>query len=353
MNRPFLAPTMTQILNLLTNGFCIQVSDRLLSRTFKPQEKSDRRIWTAPHDTNSNKSLVFLASDAFVIIGYCGIAYLEGDTTDTYIAKKLIGIDLLNDGSNKTNVPLSAVKLNDSIDALKTGLSESLRKLPIDRRRERLEITIAGWKWGSSSEDQVAFCQLVARDIETGDGSSLTIKSWEDSHPDALLLAPTPALPREEFERTVKQINKERVFSTNAREILNETLSNVAKLRPRAVSESSLEITAKPYIYKEYPLDTHLTFRFSHAGKGLRGDADVKAGYLPWIISPPFISWPQVVKQGSAMSTINFIGALRYNIITPESDVDGLIFSVESQDRQSEAAREESIEWLRRNKPDA
>src|SRR5215216_6024666 len=69
---------MTLVLSLANSRrYVLQVSDRLLTLTGGGQE----------FDPMSNKSLVYFARDALVVIGYSGLAYIDRTSTDEWIAQ--------------------------------------------------------------------------------------------------------------------------------------------------------------------------------------------------------------------------------------------------------------------------
>ena len=75
---------MTQIVAAIGPGFLMQASDRLVS--LAPSLR--------PYDPNANKSLILGAVDGVALIGYTGLAYIDGRPTDQWIAETLTGLDL-------------------------------------------------------------------------------------------------------------------------------------------------------------------------------------------------------------------------------------------------------------------
>lgn len=74
---------MTLRVTFVSGDYVLQVSDRLVS--------VDRRAGVESYDREANKTVVYFARDAYVSIGYTGLAYLEDRPTDQWIAEKLIG----------------------------------------------------------------------------------------------------------------------------------------------------------------------------------------------------------------------------------------------------------------------
>jgi hypothetical protein len=74
---------MSLVLTAACRLFTMQVSDRLIS--------TEHQRTDPPEYALSNKSIVYLALNAIVSMGYVGTAYLEGRPTDEWIAERLWG----------------------------------------------------------------------------------------------------------------------------------------------------------------------------------------------------------------------------------------------------------------------
>lgn len=77
--------TMTQIFTVFAMGAVYQLSDRLV---VTPGPGKCYRPW----DDGFNKSIVFRARDALVLIGFSGKAYIDELPTDAWVAWKLTGL---------------------------------------------------------------------------------------------------------------------------------------------------------------------------------------------------------------------------------------------------------------------
>lgn len=60
-----------------------------------------------PFDPEANKTIVYVARDAIVSIGYTGRAYLEGRPTDQWIAEQLIGEEVASRARARWRYPSS------------------------------------------------------------------------------------------------------------------------------------------------------------------------------------------------------------------------------------------------------
>jgi hypothetical protein len=72
---------MTVIASLSGVRYAALASDRLVTCAHP-----HTRHYLGPHDPEANKLVVLLTPDSFVLIGYCGSAYVEGMATDNWIA---------------------------------------------------------------------------------------------------------------------------------------------------------------------------------------------------------------------------------------------------------------------------
>src|SRR5262245_50483627 len=131
---------MTQNIGIVTRHHAFHVSDRLVTQ--KVGGKFDA------FDDNSNKTVVFRAKDARVVVGYSGRAYLDNIPTDTFIARSLLGVGLRGEGGfYAVGFPPSWTDIGRSVERLSQDLSSALGRLPLSERRSSpLELMILGWR---------------------------------------------------------------------------------------------------------------------------------------------------------------------------------------------------------------
>ncbi|MDP7733983.1 hypothetical protein [Mycobacterium paragordonae] len=84
---------MTLIVAVATGNFAVHASDRYVSVQKTPRNPSGD--W----DVNANKTVVVIGSDCWVVLGYTGLAYLDGKPTDQVIAEAISGYDDLSGGA--------------------------------------------------------------------------------------------------------------------------------------------------------------------------------------------------------------------------------------------------------------
>jgi len=146
---------MTQIISHLAANHICQVSDFLVSvRT--------SRSGLDPHDRAFSKSILYLAKDALVAVGFTGMAYINDIPTDEWIASILAGQSLrASDGRGfGTQIRSTAGRSFYPTNWLDIGLAvkrlqDNLAMVFADLRRRRettalkagLVISIVGWQW--------------------------------------------------------------------------------------------------------------------------------------------------------------------------------------------------------------
>ena len=132
---------MTLVLTLVTTRYVMQVADRLVTTDGKK------------FDPASNKSLIYLAKNAIVTIGYSGLAYLDGIPTDEWIAQTLWGKELprRDDGRVAGHVlgggGRQSIDIGRAIERVRSGSENALRKDRTPLKARFLQIVLAGWQW--------------------------------------------------------------------------------------------------------------------------------------------------------------------------------------------------------------
>lgn len=132
---------MTLVLTLAHPNYVVQVADRRVT--------TDGVVF----DSASNKSLIYLARNAIVTIGYCGLAYLQGIPTDEWIAQTLWGEELLRrEDGRLAGMCFAAGRqgiddIGRSIDQLRKSVQAALQEEQAPLELRSLQIICAGWQW--------------------------------------------------------------------------------------------------------------------------------------------------------------------------------------------------------------
>src|ERR1700761_1987071 len=135
---------MTLIVTVATPCFVMQAGDRLLTREIAEE---DYEIY----DANSNKNVIYEASDGLLTISYAGIAFINRQPTDEWLAHLLQPtVRNLFEGchdpygfSVENLASCERFSVNEVLKVLRT----SLRNLASSTvSRHGLVVTVAGWR---------------------------------------------------------------------------------------------------------------------------------------------------------------------------------------------------------------
>ncbi|MEX3763691.1 hypothetical protein [Paraburkholderia phenoliruptrix] len=144
---------MTLIVTISTPSCVIQAGDRLITRNVTGRIEEV--------DAQSNKSVLYEASDGLLAISYCGNAYIEGRPTDEWLAGLLHANvrNMFADGPNPAAVQLGPLPPQEllSVDRVLQQLRESLEKLePPFVAHNGVSVSVAGWKVKDDNAEFIA-----------------------------------------------------------------------------------------------------------------------------------------------------------------------------------------------------
>lgn len=114
---------MTLILGAVWRGRAIHASDRFVS-------VKHPKFPTGEFDPHSNKTLVLCGSDCRVVIGYSGLAFLDGKPTDQFIAEAVTGIPDLSGGGMLIGPPDRGLHYRKIRDRIEHAIVDAYRRLP-------------------------------------------------------------------------------------------------------------------------------------------------------------------------------------------------------------------------------
>jgi hypothetical protein len=130
---------MTLILTQGSERYVLQVSDRLLTQ---PRRRK-------PFDPVSNKTTIYLTTDALISIAYSRAAYLDQTPTDQWIAEILKGErHALNaQGALELGRHRQWPDIDQTTELIRAALESSVRSL---ESPPLVHIVVAGWKWDTA-----------------------------------------------------------------------------------------------------------------------------------------------------------------------------------------------------------
>jgi len=291
---------MTLVLSLLTTRYVMQVADRLVT--------ADGKLI----DPASNKSLIYLARNAIVAIGYSGLAYLDGIPTDEWIAQTLWGKEFPrhDDGRAVGHVlgmeGRQCIDIGGAIERIRSGCENALRKERVPLKEKFLQITLAGWQWRRVGT------RLVSRPILDAVSSELQ---------NGNIRCDVDRLPRHwQYERMLRDGKSCRPFRMVpiplATDIPDARTSDlIARLEPIAhladtaretlIKEIKKRAVSVPTIGKDcmcicIPFPSSKVLEAEYISSGWEPKISAKgeiysASYSPWIIGPASLHAPAII----------------------------------------------------------
>ena len=280
---------MTQILGVVTRKCVFHVSDRLLSR---------RTLHSVqPFNPNSNKAVIFCATDAQVIASYTGRAFLDHMPTDTFIAQSLLGRALSGGAFLGVGCPSTWTDLGRSVERLRQDLSAAFRRLSSADRVESFEVSVLGWRQRHSRNRRIT--PVIWELRRPTDGIDCEFQAtrhrrwwgWDRGYTLSAVPTVTDASIVEWMRGELRMRGNE--SPDEIKRILVATLYKCSVANPGIVGRACLLIaltpTASPQARVRYIADS---------SRPLDPTPD-NVGYLPWVVAPPMAFAPALIRSTS------------------------------------------------------
>jgi hypothetical protein len=318
---------VTLILSLVTAGYALQVSDRLLT-----QQAGNEFI---PWDPLANKSLILLARDALVTMGYSGPGHISGATTDGWIAEALSGQYL---GADRSRPTIGSMHLGFSLDRNRL-LFDTLDRL-IDRLNDAMQSGALG------KGLRVDYVGLQAQELPAEEWPIFGGVAWDGSQ-NAYMAGVSKrhwgwesgnswiqALGRSQ-KRALSMLN-DRFASpgVDLSSIYEASSTLLDVLRSIPPQDPSVGRDCMITTIQRSPPEVHVRYEpyelrersVNFTGGGRRHTITVPAAYTPWIITPWRIAAPQMIS--GAGSTFDD-GGFDWTVEPPDTAGDLMIQSSE------------------------
>jgi hypothetical protein len=256
--------------------YAVQVSDRLLTHRIRDRQKV--------FDCRSNKTLIYRAKDAFVSIGYAGLAYIDKMPTDEWIAERLWGDSLpprlpeepgclqLSGRAGGPCVRFGRPSLLDigmTILRIKEDLECTLSLA------SNIEISIIGWQQSNKHCRPIAVQLIKQEDKEHVSLFHCIPRIWCGM----VLLHNGISLSREYWKQKVREPAGKR-WPVSSDEILGIFINTA-----REVSSLNSAVGKHLMCIKMYPeLVAEVTFFEDEDHYESRGGKNIRVRYLPWLI---------------------------------------------------------------------
>jgi hypothetical protein len=247
-------------------------------------------------DRNSNKSVVFRATDGHLVAAYTGHAYLDGIPTDTFIAESLLGVNLSKPGGFfGVGHPASWTDVGRSVERLRGNLSAAFQRMPESDRAIDFQVSVLGWRQRRARNRRVTPVIWELRRSELRGEIFQIFRHqrwwrWDQS----FTTTTVPDLGRNPILDWMRAELRE--FGAKSpdevKRIIVEGLRRCAEERPQTVGRSCLQIVltpaVAPHVRIRYILDTCSPTDLTPDG----------VGYSPWIVAPPMAYAPAVIGGG-------------------------------------------------------
>jgi hypothetical protein len=307
---------VTIILSVATPLYAIQVSDRLL--TLQVGNRYE------PWDPTSNKTIILLARDGLVSLGYSGPAHIYGATMDGWIAGVLSGEDVGADRP-RPNFGLSiggttaSLPLHTHLNAVTDRLNEAVKAAKVPNK---LSITYVGLRWNSLKKPAwPAFGRIGWDARQAAYAMAMSKRRWPPGTNYAFgasgrSRARAQTMLRQRLSRT-DLVTKEETTAT-----LIDILRALPPNDP-TVGKDCLITTVEavaPHLHVKYePYDIR------QISVAFTGRTVIKsAAFTPWIVTPGLVASPQAVAGSGARYQS---GLFEFSVEGPEPDGDLTVMS--------------------------
>lgn len=129
---------MTLLVSAVTRNHVFHASDRLL--TYALNNKIEE------HDVRANKTIIVVGSDCWIVLGYTGVAYLDGKPTDQVIAESISGVSDLSGGGMVLLSQEKPLRVHFEEIGKRTveGVEPAFRRLPLAAQEHGLILLGSG-----------------------------------------------------------------------------------------------------------------------------------------------------------------------------------------------------------------
>ncbi|MBF6166229.1 hypothetical protein IU486_15855 [Streptomyces gardneri] len=303
---------MTLILSAVTRGFVFHASDRL----FTIKRRGSVESW----DPKANKTLVVVGDDCWLVLGYTGLAYLDGKPTDQFLAEAISGIPDLSAGGMRLYTRPPGLHYAAIIQRIVEAVSTKYEELPPATRAYPLIVAGTGIQLTRPRNRELTF-RLGFSDKGYDGGLGLTERYpsiWRYS-----------CIPAGDVNYALHEKMRERLRSS-------ETLDSPESFRKILVDGVQETAAQSEYVGDDVisvvlnPATQEINVHFDRAdpsqvitpGKASSFEGDMKHRlevYTPYVLLPRAIFSPSVASVGGWCGS----DGISYRFIGPAPDVGG------------------------------
>ena len=309
---------MTLHITYISGQYVLQVSDRLVTR--------DSVSGPLTFDLEANKTVVYIARDALVSIGYAGLAYLNHRPTDQWIAEKLIGEEVgsrarIPGGGIPEQLKIGATGPWHELGSAMRLLREELvvaRDLHSTPRCDLPRLIIAGWQLWKRRARPVAY--IIADDGKGPLYQTLIATPRYDWLRGVPCLNFTPS--NRKLHRIATRLSKELKSFSIVDEVEQRMMQilRVAANQPAYIGKDYLSVLLPP------PAAGFMRIRYvasdASATQARKQHEDLSpyigpVGFAPWIVTPRYEAGPSLLVNSQAWTIDGLLGDLSLEMEGP------------------------------------
>lgn len=309
----------------------MQVADRLVSTV------SGHSV--SPRDPQSNKSILFLATNGIAAISYAGLAYIGDLPTDVWLAEQLIGSPVRKhpDGTPfglRVGPPVKPwLDIGLALKRISAALADAASNpRNADLRQHSVYVVASGWLWYRRKLprpilSRIAWSPPLVNEIESVNRSRAL----------QFVVAPTPDgyLSDSEVKGLGERLRHRGLLEDAVADLVNQI--RVVAARESAVGADCMAISISPPILGAM----HVLVQYLPATPSLAmlqsdvTSASVPVSFTPWILAPTMFMAPQIMTAGtrSGCSLGPYTVDIRGPAASPEDLPPGLIVLSQTQRR--------------------
>jgi hypothetical protein len=305
---------VTLILTFASQNLVVQASDRLLTLLDGGKE----------HDRLACKTVVWRAADEVVVLGYTGVAYLDGIPTDTWVARKLCPDIQEQQFALRFGQEIAAKPLHQGLRDLIAELQRTFFApgFPRESRSVPWRIYVAGYQSLSKTAKPVA--ALLA-----SQPNGTCHMKWDGGNwrwPNKFRLAPIPqVLSGEERRSLVARLEKPSSTATSAAEHVEQVLVEEIKNQAGKHRTIGRDVTTVTLGLDGVKVRYHgETVRRATFDEGTPASFEAESAYSPWLIGRYGFLAPCRMTHTQSGD----LGGLPYEIIGPAASMPAALSSV-------------------------
>jgi hypothetical protein len=213
---------LTLIVAAVTGKWAFHASDRFVS--VKPTPANP----TGEYDPHSNKTVVVVGTDCWVVLGYTGLAFLDGKPTDRVIAEAISGYDELAPAMMTFWQPSPDLHYREIRRRVEEKLKDAYSRLPALEKKLTTVVLASGVQRKDNKVTKVMFRMIIVGDTATSVEMRPDTQQFNSFYIDAVGMVSKPIIdrakarltavncPADEVPEQVRDILRDAVLETSA-----------------------------------------------------------------------------------------------------------------------------------------